>query len=382
MNFSGFPPTLKSAATLILFAPALTAAQNQPPFQSIHVHADRSVTFRYRDAAANRVELALEGQPRPLPMERDATGIWTITTRPLPPEIYGYHFESDGQYRLDPANTRIKPNLVNLENLFTVPGQTPQLWEPADVPHGAIHYHTYTTASVLNLPHNQSNFYVYTPPGYDPGAKQLYHVLYLLHGWSDDASSWTAVGQVHLILDNLIAQGKISPMVVVMPLGYGDIAFGHSFEGWQHPALVEQNTSLFTQALLTEIIPQVESAYRVSRKREDRAIAGLSMGGLESLSIGLVHSDRFAWVGGFSSAVQSLDFERRFASLDPATAHLRLLWIACGTDEPLLKPNLEFIAWLRLKGMPVAWFQSPGLHTWMVWRNDLIHFAPLLFRPK
>ena len=382
MNFSAFPPSLKSAATLILLAPAITVAQNQPPFHSIQVNSDRSVTFRYKDAAATRVELALEGTAKPIPMAKDAGGIWTITTRPLAPEIYGYHFEADGQHRIDPANTHIKANLINLENLVTVPGDTPQPWEVTDVPHGTVHHHVYTTAAVLNLPNNQSDFYVYTPPDYDPKAKQPYPVLYLLHGWSDDASGWTAVGQANYILDNLLAQGKIKSMVVVMPLGYGNIAFGHSFEGWQHPDLVEQNTSLFIKALLTEVLPGVEAAYNVSHQREDRAIAGLSMGGLQSLTIGLTHSDQFAWVGGFSSAVQGIDAPRQLASLNAKIADLRLLWIACGMDEPLLKPNREFVAWLKSKGMPVTSFEAPGLHTWMVWRNDLIHFAPLLFQPK
>jgi enterochelin esterase family protein len=382
MKFSAFPPTLKSAATLILLAPVLAAAQSQPTLWSTEVSRDRRLTFRYRDAAAGRVELVLEGEPRPLPMERDATGIWSVTTRPLAPEIYGYHFEADGQRRIDPANASTKANLVNLENLVAVPGDTPQPWEATNVPHGTVHYHTYTTASVLNLPNNQSEYYVYTPPSYDPRANPPWPVLYLLHGWSDDASGWIAVGQVHYILDNLIAEGKIKPMVVVMPLGYGNMDFGRTFEGWQQPASIEQNTTLFTQALLTEVLPLVESAYNVSPRREDRAIAGLSMGGLESLTIGLNHPDRFAWVGGFSSAVQGLDMERQLAALSPLTTKLRLLWLACGTDEPLLKPNREFIAWLKGKNMPVTQFETPGLHTWMVWRNDFIHFASLLFRAE
>jgi enterochelin esterase family protein len=151
---------------------------------------------------------------------------------------------------------------------------------------------------------------------------------------------------------------------------------------WDEPKVIDHNTALFTQALLTEVMPQVESAYNVSRKREGRAITGLSMGGLESLTTGLMHSDKFAWVGGFSSAIHNLDYNTQLTTLNPKTADLRLLWIAVGTDEPLLKPNREFIAWLKAKNMPVTQFETPGMHTWMVWRNDLIHFAPLLFQPK
>lgn len=354
-----------------------------PPFQSTQVNPDHTITFRYKDATATNVELVLEGAGDPTPMSRDDNGIWTATTKPLAPEIYGYHFEADGQHRVDPLNARVKANLISLDNLVTVSGDTPEPWDITNVPHGNVNHHIYTTATVLGLPDNQSDYYVYTPPHYDPRAKKPYPVLYLLHGWSDDASGWTAVGHANFILDNLLAQGKIKPMVVVMPLGYGEMSFvlgGHNV--WDEPTTIDQNTKLFIQALLTEVIPQVEASYNVSHKREDRAIGGLSMGGLESLITGLTHSDKFAWVGGFSSALHNLDYATQLATLSPKTADLRLLWIACGTDEPLLKPNREFVAWLKTKDMPVTSFETPGLHTWMVWRNDLIHFAPLLFQSR
>ncbi len=385
MNVRSLLPTLKPAQALMILAslsPILAFAQT-PPFQSTQINPDHTITFRYKDAGATTVELSLEGAGKPIPMTKDDSGIWSVTTQPLAPEMYGYHFEADRQHRLDPINTRVKPNLISLENIVTVPGDTPEPWDITNVPHGTVHHHTYTTGTVLGLAGNQSDYYVYTPPNYNPKAKHPYPVLYLLHGWSDDASGWTAVGHANFILDNILAEGKIKPMVVVMPLGYGAMSFvtgGHDV--WDEPATIDQNTSLFTKALLTEVMPQVESAYKVSHKREDRAIVGLSMGGLESLTIGLAHSDQFAWVGGFSSAVHNLDYTTQLATLNPKTADLRLLWIACGTDEPLLQPNREFIAWLKTKDMPVTQFETPGLHTWMVWRNDLIHFAPLLFQSK
>lgn len=367
---------LASLSSILAFA-------QTPPFHSTEVNPGGTVTFRFKDVNAGKVELSLEGAAKPLNMIKDEDGVWTATTKPLAPEMYGYHFIADGQIRLDPHNARVKANLISLDNLVTVPGDGPEPWDITNVPHGTVHHVIYTTNTVVGLPNNQSDYYVYTPPNYNPKAKHPYPVLYLLHGWSDDASGWTAVGHANYILDNLLAQGKIKPMVVVMPLGYGDMSFvlgGHNV--WDDPAIIDHNTSLFTKALLTEVMPQVEAAYNVSRKREERAIAGLSMGGLESLTTGLEHSDKFAWVGGFSSAVHNLDYASQMASLNPKTADLRLLWIAVGTDEPLLKPNEEFMAWLKDKGMPVTQFETPGLHTWMVWRNDLIHFAPLLFQPK
>ncbi len=264
----------------------------------------------------------------------------------------------------------------------TVSGATPQLWEQTTVPHGTVHHHTYTTATVIGLPNNQSDYYVYTPPGYDPKSKELYPVLYLLHGWTDSALGWLHNGRVDAIFDNLLAEGKIKPMIVVMPLAYGDMAFIHSTtDVWSEPASIDHNASLATRALLTEVISRVESDYKISRSRDDHAIAGLSMGGLESLTAGLSHTDRFAWVGGFSSAVQKLDFDKQLGGLNPQAANLRLLWIACGTEDGLIGPNRRFVAWFKTKHMPVTAIETPGLHTWLVWRDNISQFATLLFRP-
>jgi enterochelin esterase-like enzyme len=372
----------KFALVLALSVAFSLAAQEPERLRTTEVHPDHTVTFSYKDAAATKVTLALDGVAKPILMEKDATGIWTVTTRPLTPEIYGYHFEADGDKRFDPNNPHFTINLVNASNLITVPGDTPQPWDDTNVPHGTMHHHFYTTATVLGLPDNQSAYFVYTPPGYDEKAKKPYPVLYLLHGWSDSDAGWSAVGRANLIFDNLLAQGKIKPMVVVMPLGYGDISFIHTHDVWDDSATIDHNTDLFAKALLTEVLPRVEAEYRVSRDRNDRAITGLSMGGLESLQIGLTHTGQFAWIGGFSSAVRNLDYEKVLSSLDPKSANLRLLWIACGTEDDLIKPNRNLVDFLKTKDMPVTQIETPGLHTWMVWRDNLIHFTPLLFQQK
>jgi enterochelin esterase-like enzyme len=378
-----FQSTQTLALLLAFAAPAFVAAQIPAFTPATEIHPDRSVTFRYKDDGATSVLLGLEGIAKPMPMVKAADGIWTLTTQPLAPEIYGYHFEVDNQPRLDLSNVAITPNLVNLSNLLTVPGDAPEPWEDTDVPHGTLHHHRYTTSTVIGLPGNQSDYYVYTPPGYNAKAKKPYPVLYLLHGWSDGAVGWSAVGKANFIFDNLLAEGKIKPMIVVMPFGYGDTSFVYSgFGVWQEPAVVAHNAALFTQALLTEVLPRVESEYDVSRKREGRAIAGLSMGGLESLVTGLGHPDVFAWVGGFSAADHNLDYKTQFASLNPKTADLRLLWIACGTGDSLITANRRFSAWLKAKDMPVTEIETPGLHTWLVWRDNLVQFAPLLFQAK
>ena len=148
----------------------------------------------------------------------------------------------------------------------------------------------------------------------------------------------------------------------------------------EDPAAIDHNTDLFTKALLTEVLPRVESDYHVSKDRNDRAIAGLSMGGLESLEIGLTHPDMFAWVGGFSSAVHNLNYEDKLASLNPKNTDLRLLWVACGTEDSLIEPNRKLIGFLKGKNMQVQQIETPGYHTWMVWRDNLSQFAPLLFK--
>jgi enterochelin esterase family protein len=324
----------------------------------------------------------IEVDGAPLPMEKGADGVWSATTPPMPPEIYIYHFSIDGITRADDSNPHVVDSLANLANMVEVRGDGPQMWDAREVPHGVLHHHQYKTATVLGLEGNQSDYFVYTPPKYDATGKTSYPVLYLLHGWGAGASGWTAVGQAQQMLDNLLAEGQIKPMVVVMPLGYGDMTFVQDWGVWGRPADIDHNDELFQKALLTEVLPQVETQYKVSKRREDRAIAGFSMGGLEALTTGLTHTDMFAYVGGFSSAIHKLNFDQAFPTLDPKTANLKVLWVACGVDDSLIAPNRRFVDWLKARKMPVTQIESSGRHAWPVWRDNLIHFAPLLFGEK
>ena len=375
-------------AALLLFLAVAAAAQKQvekpspPPLLSHELHPDRSVTFRFKDAAASKVELNLEGVAKPIPMEKGKAGIWSYTTRPLAPEIYFYSFLVGSEPRIDPENHVLVSNLFfPAGNAMVIPGETPQLWDETAVPHGLLHTHRFTSKVALGLPSNQEEVVVYTPPGYDAHAAKPYPVLYLLHGWSGVAEGWTRDQQANFILDNLLAEGKIKPMVVVMPQAYGDMSFvENGWRVWDDPAVVDHNTQLFMSMMTAEIMPLAESAYDISRDREGRAITGLSMGGLEALDIGLHNTDKFAWIGGFSSAVHNLDYEHQFAALGPKSADLKLLWIACGTEDSLIDANRKLIAFLKGKGMPVTQIETPGLHVSLVWRDNLIHFAPLLFQ--
>jgi enterochelin esterase-like enzyme len=223
---------------------------------------------------------------------------------------------------------------------------------------------------------------VYTPPGYDAKRKGGYPVLYLLHGFSDTEDGWTLTGRANLMLDRMLADGKIVPMIVVMPRGYGDfdVVAPQRTTGAATAGINDRNIALFGKMLTDEIISLVERQYNFAKGRDNRAIAGLSMGGQESATIGLTRPELFAWIGGMSSAVPGSDYDTYFTGLDAKKANLRLLWIACGTDDRLITPNRAFVAWAKQKELPVTAVETPGAHTFPVWRDDLLAFTPLLFR--
>jgi enterochelin esterase-like enzyme len=254
------------------------------------------------------------------------------------------------------------------------PGSQPaDPWEVSDVAHGVVHRHLYKS----QIGGDTRDLYVYTPPGYDASAVRRYPVLYLLHGFSDDASAWTEMGMANLILDNLIARGAAEPMLVVMPLGYGIPAILDSAE--RTPGMGAKNQERFGEMMFAEIIPLVERSYRGGGDRQARAIAGLSMGGSEALAIGLNHLDVFGAVGGFSSGLRE-GFDQQFPNLTSrANDTLQTLWIACGTSDRLIEVNRKFKAWLDSKQIKFTGVETEGAHTWEVWRRNLTAFVPLLF---
>ena len=248
--------------------------------------------------------------------------------------------------------------------------------------HGTVSYHIYKTAIGKNLPGGREDFYVYTPPGYDPKSSTKYPVLYLLHGFGQHASGWIKDGDANLTLDKLIAQRKARPMIVVMPHCYGDFKF--FLDGlpiWAFPKNIDENVNLFSRMLFSEIIPQVEADYNVSKKREDRAIVGLSMGGLEALTIGLENPREFAWVGGFSSVLPRVRRESP-TFVKPGMTDFQLLWMSWGVSDfpPIVNENRRVIAELEEQGLSVTAHVTQGGHAWPVWRYNFSQFAPLLFQ--
>jgi enterochelin esterase-like enzyme len=371
------------AHTCVAFVLLTSVTLAQPAVTSPEVHPDGRITFRLHAPDATTVTLRGEPVPRETLMTRDSSGVWSVTTEPLRPDIYAYSFALNGVRLLDPQNPFLKYNLLNTENQVHVPGPAELLWEVRDVPRGRVQRHFYRSA----VAGDDRDFFVYTPPGYDPAGQSRYPVLYLLHGYSDDATAWTDVGFAHVILDNLIARGQAQPMIVVMPLGYGTLEVVRA--GWQairrpdgtRSQLWRQNVERFRRALLEEVLPQVESGYRTAPGRESRAIAGLSMGGTQSLFVGLNALDTFSHVAAFSSGGLDENFAAAYPALrDADRPELSLLWIACGVDDGLITVNRRLHGWLKENGIEHEYVETPGGHSFRVWRRYLGELAPLLFR--
>jgi enterochelin esterase-like enzyme len=343
--------------------------QGPPPITSPEVREDGTVTFRLRAAQAKEVTLSGEWGGQAKAMVKDAQGVWSVTVGALKPEIYGYNFTVDGFRTIDPSNPVVKPARSPSTSILEIPGDPPLLHEFQSVPHGTVHAHWYKSKS-LGV---RRSLQVYTPPGYDKGGK--YPVLYLLHGSGDNDATWVALGRAHLILDNLLVQGRVKPMVVVM-------TDGHAVS--PTPETRGRNVEMYEKDLLNDVMPFVEETYHVKTDRMNRAIVGLSMGGGQSLTIGLNHPEIFAWVGGFSSSVPNTEtaLARPLASPKEMNDRLKLFWFACGKDDFLFQANQEFSARLKAQAVNHQFVVTEGNHSWPVWRKYLAEFAPLLFTKK
>jgi enterochelin esterase-like enzyme len=356
-------------------APPPARPATAPPVISPELLSDRRVTFRIRAPKADEVTVSGEWGGQPQTLTKDEQGVWSATIGPLAPEIYGYSFTVDGLRIADPGNPALKPMRSPTTSILEVPGQPPLLHEFQDVPHGTVRHHWYASRS-LGV---RRSLHVYTPPGYDKETQIQYPVLYLFHGSGDNDATWAVLGRAHLILDNLLAQGKVKPMVVVMTDGHAALP---QVTGGVTPNMISRNVEDFGRDLLEDVVPFVESSYRVKKERTQRAIAGLSMGGGQSLTVGLNHLDLFAWVGGFSSFLRNPEttIAKVLTDSKGTNEKLKLLWIACGKDDRLIEQAQEMSALLKQKGIRHEFLATEGNHSWPVWRRYLADFAPLLFR--
>ena len=355
----------------------VTLSQGGKPTVSPEVHTDNTVTFRLSSPNAKSVTVSIEGNGN-LALTKGANNVWEGTSKPLEPDIYGYTLNVDGIAMFDPLNPAIKSNLIYVGNMVTVPGDPARVWEVQNVPHGEVTHHFYQSGIIGD----ERDYFVYTPPGYRKSRGTL-PVMYLLHGYSDIANGWTVVGKANVILDNLIAQKKVKPMIIVMTLGYGVPDFvTRDGRGFSDRNRLTKNFTLFRQALLEEVIPRVESDYRASKKQSDRAIAGLSMGGAETLFTGLNNPDKFAYVGAFSSGGLPADKPETFFPnvTGESTKNIKVMWMSCGTSDGLIGFQRGFAKWLEDKGVKVKTNETPGGHEWLLWRRNLAEFAQMIFK--
>ena len=368
-------PCLLVTCFLLILSPRLTVAQTGA-ITSPQILPDHRVTFAVHAPKASTVSMFGDWMPvgSAKEMAKNAAGDWSVTVGPLPAGIYIYTFSVDGLTIADPINPRIKLRARTSASLLEIPGNPPEKWEARDVPHGTIEIISHSSTV---LGHEMRQVWIYKPPGYSQSRSRKYPVLYLLHGSNDTPAGWTQVGGANYILDNLIAEKKAEPMIVVMPFGHA-VPFGAPRE------LQSQNTTLMEKYLLDEVTPMVEKTYRVEQDRKKRALVGYSMGGGQSLQIGLGHLDRFAWVGGFSAGVPN-DFEKRFQPLleDPKAMNqkLNLLWIGCGKEDSLFPRSQQLSDLLTTRHINHVFRPTPGAHTYTVWRQYLIEIVPLLFQP-
>jgi len=343
--------------------------------RSPQIGPDRRVTFALVAPKAEEVVLSGEFMKGSTNLEKGALGVWSVTVGPLEPEIYHYNFTIDGVRTIDPGNPAVKSGSTSstIASILEVHGDRPTFYDPQPVPHGEIRAHWYESKSL----NSTRRLTVYTPPGYDKYPSVRYPVLYLLHGANANEDAWHELGRVNHILDNLIAAKKAKPFLVVMPFGYGVPPGASNAPG--------QNTIQFSKDLLEDVVPYIESHYRVHTDRGQRAIVGLSMGGGQALNIGLAHPERFSHIGGFSSGLgRAEDWPATYASLianpDAANKKLKLIWIGCGTEDGAFRASKNFSAFLGEHKIRHTFRETDGAHTWIVWRRYLHEVAPLLFQ--
>jgi enterochelin esterase family protein len=387
-------PASRLGATLLalaILAPATASAQRRATpndtLKSIEVSDDHKVTFRIYAPKASAVSVAGDfGQGGP--MEKDDQGVWSRTVGPLIPDFYSYTFNVDGVRTVDPKNSMIKPGPNSLDSMFLVPGPEAEFEMTRDVPHGDIRVVWYRSGT-LGMPRRM---HVYTPPGYE-GRTEKHPVLYLLHGGGDEDSGWSTIGRAGFILDNLIAAGKAVPMLVVMPNG-----------SLPRPANLPQATpgttptpkvraareaaqGRFSDELLKEVIPTIEKTFRVKADPSERALAGLSMGGGQTLRVLTTSPDRFAYFGVWSAGLfggSADEWESRnesfLAAADRLNRMVKHLEICVGEKDSLAAGSKALAGVLEKRGIKHEVHISGGAHTWINWRRYLNEFAPKLFR--
>lgn len=366
---------------------------------SPEIHPDKSVTFRINAPGADTVQIVGDFTPKKMTktpfgeaempekvlLEKGADGVWTYTTGPLASDLHTYNVIVDGFTSTDPSNVYVIRDVSSVFSIFIVPGEKGDLYAVQDVPHGTVARRWYDSPG-NNMKRRMT---IYTPPGYE-GSKEKYPVLYLLHGVGGDEEAWINYGRTAQIMDNLIAEGKAEPMIVVMTNGNvaQQAAPGESAKGMYRPTMQLPHTmdGQF-EATFPDVMSFVESNYRVKTNKAGRAIAGLSMGGFHTLHISRYYPNTFDYIGLFSAAILPGDlpdskvYENFDATLEAQKENgYKLYWIGIGKSDFLYQSGADYRARLDKMGMPYTYMETEGGHTWTNWRTYLSDFAPLLFK--
>jgi enterochelin esterase-like enzyme len=366
--------TLVSCLCLVMAVDVNAQRARGPQIQSPVVHPDRTVTFSLRAPNARQVELSGQFMRGNQPLKADASGVWTLTVGPVEPNLYPYCFIVDGVSVADPANQDIFPNEGFKNSLVDIPGDKPSIHSLQDVPHGEMTYGYYPSKSLgVTRP-----LMVYTPPGYRAGTDG-YPVLYLISGTTDTEETWFKVGRANFILDNLIAQRRAVPMILVLP-------YGNMLSGTPDPSSLQaaEMYKAFNADLVGSLMPYVEAHYRTIPDREKRAIAGFSRGGGQSLFAGFTNLDQFAWIGSYSAYLTAEVFETYFRDLavkpEVTNRRLKLLWMGVGNEDFLYKQAVAFDNLMKEKKIEHKSLVTGGGHTWMNARHYLTETLQLYFQ--
>ena len=367
------------------------SVMSQPPrgpfVISPQVLPDKKVTFRYLARSAKEVKLGgSQFGAANVPMIKDSMGIWSVTVGPIRPDIYPYSFIVDGVTVMDPANEDYFPNERFKASLVDVTGFTPTVHAMQDVPHGSVNYEYYPSVQGTN-----GSLVIYTPPGYDKEVSKKYPVFYLISGTTDTEETWFKVGRTNLILDNLIAEGKAKPMIIVMP--YGNIeARIAAQKGGAKPADPMGRESAdamrrmrgFEEDMIKNIIPYVDKNYRTIANKDNRAIGGFSRGGGQTLRTAFWNMDKFSWICCYSAYLPPAEMDSAFKSVvenpDATNKQLKMLWVSIGNEDFLYNDTAAFLNYLASKKINYKSLVTGGGHTWMNTKVFLAETAQLLFK--
>lgn len=389
---------------------AAQPAARPAPLKSPEIHPDHTVTFRL--LAPKAAEVTLNGSwdnGTNLPMTKDDQGVWSTTIGPLAPQLWGYWFMVDGVKALDPNNGETQRDGSRYDNLLMISGPESEWWDFKDVPHGTVQAVWYPSPT---LKMDRRRMMVYLPPGYEDGS-QKYPVLYLLHGGGGDEDAWLTMGRANIIMDNLIAAGKAKPMIVVMPNGNATQSVSQGYGFGPTPARQQvvapapppvqaaqqagqagagraggrggqpqAYEGSYPQSLVKDVIPFVEKRFRVISAKDDRAIAGLSMGGGHTVMATNNNPGEFAYIGVFSAGGRTTDetFQKQLEAVK--TGGVKFYWLGAGTTDMAHDGTVALSELVKKDGFNTSYREIPGRHYWFLWRDFLAHYAQITFQPE